>query len=556
MANANASLGRVGQFLRPGRAAAAAPESNLDTDMEERELLPLPEILIKGVAVEVHGPDATAYATVHVSRVHAGNPLFLTWVKSNEDRGLVVKVRHVGVDEITELRARHATVTQEDADNDLNNRALAMGLLKKAAEYRASDMHIHINGDHGVVQIVVKGELRVLERLDHKTGETLIRAVYQGVAKTKSDSLKPFEYQNAQIPGHLFGSEAGITSIRVVRGPCYPQAEGGQFMTLRLQYQTRPASMHGGSERMSLPSLPFPKAPAGEFHLHEMGYTRAQVEKLTMLLSAPSGLVLFTGPTGSGKTTTLFECMAEMARRRPWDRQVTAEDPVEYPMDWAVQLGSTDSRSDSEAGAAYLEAVRNMLRMAPNVMLIGEIRGGKVAGAALNAAITGHLALSTLHVDDPYLFVDRLEFMDRGQLHRDVFCDPKIIRGVIAQRLLPQLCPHCRIPLKKAQGVLPARILEGLGTRGAIDGVALRGEGCSHCAGDGALGRRAIAEVVVMDDALAADFIKHGTAIARSNYRKRKDADPSMLESAIAQALAGNIDPRAIEKNIDLIVPR
>lgn len=248
--------------------------------------------------------------------------------------------------------------------------------------------------------------------------------------------------------------------------------------------------------------------------------------------------------------------MAEMARRRPWDRQVTAEDPVEYPMDWAVQLGSTDSRSDSEAGAAYLEAVRNMLRMAPNVMLIGEIRGGKVAGAALNAAITGHLALSTLHVDDPYLFVDRLEFMDRGQLHRDVFCDPKIIRGVIAQRLLPKLCPHCRIPLKKAKGELPARILEGLRSRGSIEGVALRGEGCSHCAGDGALGRRAFAEVVVLDDALAADFIEHGTAIARSNYRKRKDADPSMLESAIAQALAGNVDPRAIEKNIDLILPR
>lgn len=544
---ANASRSRVSLFRR-GQVMPPAPVA----EPEDRSLLPLTETLKESVAVDLNGAGATAY----VSRDLASNPHLLTWVKSNKDRGIQVDIRIVEVDEIGDLRSRYAGGRKEDVDLELTNRNLGMDLLRKAGDYLASDMHIRINGDYGEVQIVVKGELRVLDKLTHKAGEALIRALYQGIAATKSDSLKPTEFQNAQIPGHVFGSEGGITSIRLVRGPCYPMAEGGQFMTLRLQYQTGPASAESSEERKKLPSLPFPKPPAGEFQLQTLGYTPTQIEKLEMLLSAPSGLILFTGPTGSGKTTTLYECLAEMARRRPWDRQVTAEDPVEYPMEWGVQLGFTDSGSDTEAGAAYLEAVRVMLRMAPKVMLIGEIRGGKVASAAFNAAITGHLALSTLHVDDPYLFVERLEFMDRGQLHRDVFCDPKIIRGVIAQRLLPRLCPKCRIRLKDAPGELPERIVTALETWGSTSRVALRGPGCSHCAGDGTLGRTAIAEVVVMDDVLAADFIEHGTAAARANYRKRPDADPSMLDSAIAHALAGEIDPRAIEKNIDLILPR
>lgn len=527
-----------------------------DSDVASSGLLAPPAELLNGIAMDVQGSRVTVY----VSQAYAGNPLFLTWIASNRDCGQAVQVHHIGVDEIADYRTRYGSPVQ-DADPDLAFRNHAIDLLKQAAAYRASDMHIRVNGEYGEVQIVIKGELKILRRLHHQAGETLIRVLYQGVARTKSDSLKPTEYQNAQIPGHVFGSEVGISSIRLVRGPCYPVTDGGQFMTLRLQYHARPAVPLGGQlaqasvENPGLPPLPFPKPPAGELHLYELGYTRAQIDKLAMLMAAPSGIVLFTGPTGSGKTTTMFECLSEIARRRPGDRQVTAEDPVEYPMDWAVQLQVTDSRSDAEAGAAFVEAVRVMLRMAPKVILIGEIRGAEVAAAAMNAAITGHLAISTLHVDDPYLFVERLEFLDRIRLHRDLFCDPKIVRGIVAQRLIPLLCPECRIPLRDAPDQLPARIVAGLAARGPIDRVALRGPGCPRCSFDGMLGRKAFAEVVVMDDVLAADFIEHGTAVARTHYRQRPDADPSMLEAAIAHALAGAIDPRAIEQFIDLILP-
>jgi type II secretory ATPase GspE/PulE/Tfp pilus assembly ATPase PilB-like protein len=540
-----------------------APESSHKQNTEHgpitTELIAPPADLQSAVAVDAHGNRATVY----VSQAFAGHPLFLSWIATNKDHGMTIQVEQIGVDEIADYRTRFGTTVSDSAESDLAFRNQAIELLKQAAAYGASDMHIRVNGEYGEVQIVVKGDLRVLHRLPHQAGETLIRVLYQGIARTKSDSLKPTEFQNAQIPGSVFENEneVGVTSIRVVRGPCYPVSEGGQFMTLRLQYHARQTVPADGQEpqadsRVNLMPLPFPKPPAGELQLHKLGYSEAQIEKLAMLMSAPSGIVLFTGPTGSGKTTTMYECLSEVARRRPWNRQVTVEDPVEFPMDWAVQLGVGDSRSDTEAGAAFLEAVRVMLRMAPKVILIGEIRGAEVASAAMNAAITGHLVISTLHVNDPYLSVERLEFMDRDRLRRDVVCDPKIVRGIVAQRLIPRLCPNCRIPLEDAPSELPERIVAGLAARGAIDKVALRGPGCSDCAGDGRLGRTAIAEVVIMDDELASDFITRGTAVARNNYRNRPGAEASMLEIAIAHVLAGDVDPRDVENNVDLIMPR
>lgn len=513
------------------------------------ELLTLPLALQNAVAVEMRDE----HTKIYVSQAVAGSPLFLTWVSRNRDRGLSIAVEQVGVDEIADYRSQFGVPTQS-LDQDLLFRKQALELLQEAAGYNASDMHIKTNGQYADVQIEVKGELKVLRQMPHEEGETLIRVLYQGVAQTKSDSFKPGSYQNAQIPGSVFEKDVPISSIRMVRGPCYPTAEGGSFATLRLQYAKRT----GAAPRVEIarPALVFPKGPPGALQLLKMGYTERQLEKLNMLMAAPSGIVLFTGPTGSGKTTTMFECLSDLARRRPWDRQVTVEDPVEYPMDWAVQLGLTDSKSDAEAGAAFMESVRVMLRMAPKIILIGEIRGAEVASAAMNAAITGHLVISTLHVNDPYLFVERFEFMDRERLHRGIFCDSKIVRGVIAQRLIPRLCPDCRIPYAKAGDALPHRILSALQTYGAIDHVSIRGHGCQRCAGDGSLGRAALAEIVVMDDLLASEFIEHGTSTARQNYRARDDADPSMLESAIAHVLRGDVDPRAVEKNVDLILPR
>jgi type II secretory ATPase GspE/PulE/Tfp pilus assembly ATPase PilB-like protein len=163
---------------------------------------------------------------------------------------------------------------------------------------------------------------------------------------------------------------------------------------------------------------------------------------------------------------------------------------------------------------------------------------------------------TTLHVTDPFLSVERLEMMDPQRLHRRVFCDHKIVRGLIAQRIVPQLCPHCSVPLSEHLEEIPDRLLSALKTYGDISAVRLKGPGCARCGGDGIAGRMAVAEVVVTDARLMRDFIDHGTDVARRNHRQREDTDLSLMENAVMRVLDGSVDPRHVGQYVDVVVPK
>lgn len=505
-------------------------------------LLPLPPSLADKVAIDRVGK------AIYVDRRCAGDPQLLTWQDRNRSAGIMMHIKPCDVDEVARFRAggmRSGT----DEDDELVVRNHALEIISTAAKYGASDIHIMMRGTYAEIQIVIKGGLRVLKRLTQAEGEAIARAIYQGIAKTRDSSYNPLEFQNAQIAGDALPSNSSLSSVRIVRGPSYPQDTNGAFMTMRLQYITG----QGGTRQTDLPALELPRQPEGQLGLVNMGYTDSQVEKLKTLMDAPNGLVIFTGPTGSGKTTTMFEVLQDVARTKPQRRQVTVEDPVEYPMEWAVQMAVTGTKNEKETGAAFGERVRVALRMAPNIVLLGEVRGPEVAVAALEASVTGHQVWSTMHVTDPFLFVERLELMDRERLDRRVFCDHKIVRGVVAQRLLPKLCRNCSTLLSEKPGALPERMVSALRTWGDITQVRVQGDGCSECGHDGTHGRFAVAEIVLLDAAVMSDFIHHGSDVARNNHRAKPDSDPSMLESAIMHALAGTLDPRAVEDWVDLI---
>lgn len=518
--------------MEPGKQTVAA-------------LLPLPMSLAEKVAID------RVNRAVYVDRRCAGDPQLLTWQDRNRSNGVILHIKPCDVDEVAKFRANGMRVgTAEDDELVVRNHALE--IISTSAKYGASDIHIMMRGSYAEIQIVIKGGLRVLKRLTQAEGEAIARAIYQGIAKVRDSSYNALEFQNAQIAGDAFPPNTGLSSVRIVRGPSYPQESDGAFMTMRLQYLTG----QGGERRTDLPALPMPRRPEGDLSLLKMGYTEQQVEKMRALTDAPNGLVIFTGPTGSGKTTTMFEVLQHAARTKPERRQVTVEDPVEYPMEWAVQMAVTGTKNDKENGSAFSERVRVALRMAPNTVLLGEVRGPEVAVAALEAAVTGHQVLTTMHVTDPFLFVERLELMDRERLDRRIFCDHKVVRGVIAQRLLPKLCPDCSVLLAGKPDAISQRIVNALKTWGDISQVRVQGEGCPRCSHDGTLGRFAVAEVVLMDAAVMSDFIKHGSDVARANHRAKPDSDPSMLESAINHALAGSLDPRAVESWVDLIEPK
>ena len=239
---------------------------------------------------------------------------------------------------------------------------------------------------------------------------------------------------------------------------------------------------------------------------------------LERLIASPEGMLLVTGPTGSGKTTTLYAAIHHI--NTPENKILTAEDPIEY------YFPKTNQKQVSEQ-MSFADYARAFLRQNPDVILIGEVRDEETADAAVRAAQTGHLVLSTLHTGDAVLTVARL---------RTLGIDPPLIAGCLlgslSQRLLRRLCEHCRA--EAAPDENEARRL-GLnpGDRGFCRPV-----GCEACAGTGFRGRLGIYELFVPDEELA-DQIAHGEPANRLRAAARDRGMRTLLDDALAKARAG-----------------
>ena len=522
--------------------------------VELRKDLELPELPAFPVRLSQFVAFDRATLTLFVTQEKRSDHLLMTWLAQAHERlpGRRIVITVVQIDEIVQMQSSGLKAGKSGADeknNESRNRKAALDLIQKAAEFGASDLHLLMRGTHAEAQIRVKGGLLVLERMTQERAETLARAIYQGIATVRDSSYNPLEYQNAQISGEEM-TRMGLTSIRIVRGPAFPVDDGGGFMIMRQQY------LSGGSGRKSRERLERPRRPAGELQLARMGYSKWQIDALQYLARCPNGMILFTGPTGSGKTTGLNEVMKHIARERPDSRLVTIEDPVEYPMSWAVQMVVANASDAASTAKAFTERLRTSLRMDPDIILMGEIRDAESAIVAIDAALTGHQVWGTLHVTDPYKTVGRLELMDNVRLARGVVCDHTTLRGIVAQRLIPTLCPHCSLSLTGNETELPDTLLTALRSHGDLQKVRIRGDGCDECSGDGIAGRIAVAEVVVTDARLMDDFLAHGIDVARRNHRIRKDTDNSMIDNALVHVFAGKVDPRDAENSVDIILPK
>lgn len=508
-----------------------------------RNLLPIAEGLEKDIAID------PVTKKVYVNEDLYNNPLFQTWMFKNKRAGNNVDVVFSEPNVISALRDKGMRAV-ERVHMDQNNLKSAQEILELGARYRASDIHLNMKGGYTELQFEVDGELRHVDYVKLEDSEPLARAIFQGLCGTKEGYWKSMECQDAQIPDEKLPVGYGLTSARVVRGPAFPVSKGGAFMTIRLQY------VRTAVERpRDLPKLEYPPRPEGEFPYRrdnpDCDLSENTLDKLDKIMSMPSGAVIFTGPTGGGKTTLIFDCLEEKARQQPWRRQVWVEDPNELPAAFATQLYVPSTPDEAAKGEAYGQMGRTALRMAPKTIMFGEMRGASVALEFFRACLTGHDGWTTVHTNDPFLTVPRIEMLDPVRLNRRVFCDPETVRAYLGVRLVPKLCTQCRVALAGVRDRIKPRVLRELATWGSLDGVYLRGEGCPECSYAGTQGRKLIMEIVLNDEELAQDFIDHGVAIARRNYRKRRtDACPSLLESAVNLAIAGVIDPRTIEDKV------
>ena len=257
--------------------------------------------------------------------------------------------------------------------------------------------------------------------------------------------------------------------------------------------------------------------------LPDLGFLSDDQVKFERLIGMPDGIILVTGPTGSGKTTTLYSALHYM--NKPDRKIITVEDPVEYQLSGINQVPVNTS-----IGMSFPAALRSMLRQAPNIIMIGEIRDLETASIAINASLTGHLVLSTLHTNDAPGAIARL--VDIGI---KPFLVSSSVRAVLAQRLVRRLCSACKEP-----GELTVYEAKGLRIDALqiMEGSVQKAHGCENCRGKGFKGRMGIFELFMIDDEVRHMIINGATTI-QLRSRARELGMRTLREDGVRKVLAG-----------------
>ena len=261
--------------------------------------------------------------------------------------------------------------------------------------------------------------------------------------------------------------------------------------------------------------------------LPELGFFTDDQQTFERLIGLPDGILLVTGPTGSGKTTTLYSCLHFI--NRPDRKIITVEDPVEY-----ILAGINQVQVNEAVGLTFAMALRSILRQAPNVIMIGEIRDIETASIAVNASLTGHLVFSTLHTNDAPSAVTRL--IDIGV---KPFLVASSTRALMAQRLVRKICKQCTTPTLPTEAEMRTLGLDTTNTQGAN---FMKGKGCSNCNNTGYRGRFGIFEIFVIDDdARKLIYEKVPSSVLRA--RAREMGMRTLREDGIRKVMAGLTTP-------------
>lgn len=266
--------------------------------------------------------------------------------------------------------------------------------------------------------------------------------------------------------------------------------------------------------------------------LPQLGFFSDDQANFERVISMPDGVFLVTGPTGSGKSTTLYSALNYI--NHPDRKIITVEDPVEYEMSGINQVGVK-----RDVGMTFSAALRSMLRQAPNIIMVGEIRDKETAEIAINASLTGHMVFSTLHTNDAPSAVSRL--VDIGI---KPFLVSASIRAVLAQRLVRKICPKC-----KESTVPEGRLLNSLGIRPdqISNATFMRGTGCEHCNNTGFRGRIGVFEMFNVNEEIE-QMIYEEVSLVALRERSREMGMRTMREDGIRKVLAGVTTPDEVLK--------
>jgi general secretion pathway protein E len=419
------------RFLRASRAVPVAVENG--------QL-----VLVVANPVEGFTKDAVKLATGMPVRLEVGVPIELD-----------AALEKLYPEETAEAAPETHEATEDDTERlkDLASEApvirLVNQIIARAVETNASDIHIEPFEDRLRIRYRYDGELQEAETQPARLTPAIISRVK---ILAKLDIAERRLPQDGRIRMAVRGQEV---VFRVATAPCLH----GEILVLRILDRS-----------------------AVVFDFAAQGHDAQVIKRFTAALASPNGIILVTGPTGSGKTTTLYTALR--ALNTADTKIITVEDPIEYQLPGINQI---QVKPQIDLGFATL--LRSIVRLDPNVIMVGEIRDYETAEIAARAALTGHLVLSTLHTNSAAAAITRLRDMGLED-----YLIAAVLRGILAQRLVRKLCDDCKRP-----GPLPATLKERFGLE--VDTI-FHAVGCAACRNTGYRGRQAIAEFLTPDAAI------------------------------------------------------
>jgi type II secretory ATPase GspE/PulE/Tfp pilus assembly ATPase PilB-like protein len=365
-----------------------------------------------------------------------------------------------------------ANVIDQDDDEEASVVKFVNQIIREALEQRATDIHVE----------PLATNLRIRYRIDGRLIEVAVPENIKALQSSVIARLKimaRLDIAERRVPqdGRINLQFEGQTiDVRVATVPTVE----GESVSLRLLNQEK-------------------------FNIAKLGMEPFVESKIRQLLHLPNGIILITGPTGSGKSTSLYSFLSEV--NHPERRIVTVEDPVENKLTGVMQIAVK-----SEIGLTFASALRSILRADPNIVMIGEIRDLETAEIAIRASLTGHLVFSTLHTNDAMGGISRL--VDMGV---EPFLVSAAVRAFLAQRLVRRLCPNCKTPRE-----LSADDRIRLGIPADLAGTPCAPKGCDRCRNTGFSGRLAIYEVVLLTPEMQ-ELVAHGAPAPKMRDQAFKD---------------------------------
>ncbi|MDR1542658.1 MAG: Flp pilus assembly complex ATPase component TadA [Clostridiales bacterium] len=363
---------------------------------------------------------------------------------------------------------------------------LVNAIMLHAVNIRASDIHIESFDKNTIIRCRIDGALREMMNLPKASHASIVTRIKILGGMDIAETRKP---QDGRIESVIDGTNI---DMRISVLPTV----SGEKVVIRI---LRSSSILVTRE--------------------QLGFSLTNSARFDQVLRSPEGIILLTGPTGSGKTTTLYTVLREL--NKPTVNIITVEDPVEYKL-----AGINQVQVNAKAGLSFAAGLRSILRQDPDIVMVGEIRDQETAEIAVRAAITGHLVLSTIHTNDASSTISRL--LDMG-------CEPFMVssalKGVIAQRLVKKICPRC---IAKRMSTSEETMMLGLNNPITLS----YGTGCQNCNNTGYFGRQGIHEILVADRDLRT-MITNGSSSDEIKERARETGMRTLADSAKELVLEG-----------------